>query len=145
MAGPVTLLESNTWVGIGQLGVIPPGAPFHLSFGSYDGIDVKYEFQKEIEEEGDIGIAEKHLFTATSILTNTTPSQLQFNVLGRIPLSENRGVRVMFLPDQASDGYMGPDRNGHVRWNVTLPPGKTQSLSWAFRLIIDEDVQLLGL
>jgi len=142
MAGPVLLVRADgTCVGTGRLPYVAPGERFELGFGSEDDVVVRHRHGRRAETR--FARSDRVWFTSTTTLTSTSGSSVHLEVHDRVPVSDLPEVTIHLAPDRdGAPRRVGPDPNGHVRWQVHLAPGQTLELEVAFAIDKPDRVQL---
>ncbi|MFJ4467012.1 mucoidy inhibitor MuiA family protein [Streptomyces sp. NPDC089424] len=135
LAGPVDLVSGSGFGGRGTLDFTAPGAPLELAFGSRDD----HRVLRRAEETRDTsGLTQRTVLTRTVQLhlsRFSAPAEHGDHVVvvrERIPVSETSAVEVNLRAKACSPAPDEIDADGIVRWNVTLPPGGTRSVTLVY-------------
>jgi len=159
LAGPVRLQRSGALVGAGRVGFVGPGEPFELGFGVDDGVRIRRR-DGTTREHTTLTGALKLTRTVRLYLSNLSGQPRTLTVIERIPVSELEDVDIELLPrarrvdakadsdaddDHAYEPTTPPssrDDDGFVRFELTLPPSSTRTLTLAWRLNAPSKVQI---
>lgn len=141
LAGPVTVITDGGPAGVAKLPYVAPGERFTLSLGSQDDVVVDYSRSATVEKR--LALSDRRWLLQRAALTRTGSGPESVEVVLRLPVSELAQVRVvMDSDDKTTKGYTGPDEQGFVRWQVSLPLDQTRAVTLAFRLDRDSNVNL---
>lgn len=125
LAGPVHLLHEGASVGRTQLELVPPGEPFDLGWGSHDALRVVRRLDHETDRTRLRG-THVHTFTVRTRLRHLGDGMLTVHLTERVPTSELPEVTVTV--ETTAPKAEGPDRDGFVRWALTVHPGDQHDL-----------------
>lgn len=140
LAGPVDLFRDDIAVGRTEVGLVGPGEPFHLGWGSHDGLRVVRRRDHELER-GRITGRQSHRFEVELKITHTGNEPVRFDVTERLPVSEVKEVSVG-RPTTEPALTHGPDQDGFCGWVLTLKPGEVQSLRLTYAVEAPSHVRL---
>jgi len=140
LAGPVELYRESGAVGRGKVGLVPPGEPFPLGWGSHDEIRLARRLDHEVERSRITG-RQTHKFTCTSRIVHLGREPLTVTIRERIPVSELKEVKVT-KPKARPLLQEGPDRDGICTWELTLEPGAKQELDLSYSVEATSSVKL---
>ncbi|MCA9571135.1 MAG: DUF4139 domain-containing protein, partial [Myxococcales bacterium] len=140
LAGPVELLRDGEGVGRGSIGLVPPGEPFALGWGSHDAVRVVRRQDHERETATLTG-TQTHTFEVEVRVANLGRSPLVLHVDERVPVSELKAVSVD-LGTCAPALQRQPDRDGLCGWTLELGAGEIRELSMAYRVTASRNVRL---
>ncbi|MCC6993316.1 MAG: DUF4139 domain-containing protein [Deltaproteobacteria bacterium] len=157
LAGPVRLQRSGALVGAGRVGFVGPGEPFELGFGVDDGVRIRRR-DGTTREHATLSGALKLTRTVRLYLSNLSGQPRTLTVIERIPVSELEDVDIELLSrtrradskaddddDHAYEPTTPPtsrDDDGFLRFELTLPPSSTRTLTLAWRLKAPSKVQI---
>ncbi len=157
LAGPVRLQRNGALVGAGRVGFVGPGEPFELGFGVDDGVRIRRR-DGTTREHATLSGALKLTRTVRLYLSNLSGQPRSLTVIERIPVSELEDVDIELLPrarradakaddddDHAYEPTTPPtsrDDDGFLRFELTLPPSSTRTLTLAWRLKAPSKVQI---
>jgi uncharacterized protein (TIGR02231 family) len=133
LAGPVHLVRRGGFAGRTQVPFVAPGEPFALGWGSLDDLQVaRRSGQREAEEKA-LSRRVRHRIWSRVYLSNTGDEARTLQVTERIPVSEVEQVEVRLLTKETTGGYREA-KDGHLTWEVELPPGGNRELELAYEV-----------
>lgn len=139
LAGPVLLSTPTGAVGRGRVGLVPPGEPFELGWGTHDRARITR--RQDIERSTTRLIGTQHLaFTLTLKVVNLGGEPLDLRVIERVPVSELKEVRVG--APVADPPVEGPDADGFCRWSLRLGPQERRELKLSYTIEAPASVTL---
>lgn len=133
LAGPVTLVQGGGFVGRALIPFVAPGESFHLGWGSEDDVQVVRQSERSESESVSFGRRARTRTWNRLFLSNTGSVPRTIALTERIPVSELEEVKVRLVEKETSPGHR-LDENGHLSWELTLPPGATAELCVAYEL-----------
>ncbi len=133
LAGPVSLVREGGFVGRSLIPFVAPGESFHLGWGSEDELQVLRRVDRSEAEEVSFGRRTRARTWSRVFLSNTGATPRTIALGERIPVSELEEVKVRLVEKETTAGYR-LDENGHLRWELTLPPGASRELCVAYDL-----------
>ena len=140
LAGPVDLLSENGVVGRGEVGLVPPGEPFTLGWGSHDGLWVARREDHRVERSRLTG-HQRHQFNIELRISHVGDQPAAFRIRERLPVSELPQVKIP-APSATPQLDMGPDRDGFCDWLVQLEPNSQQTLKLSYSIEAPSSVVL---
>lgn len=140
LAGPVQLVADGVSVGRGRVGLVAPGEPFALDWGSHDALRLHRVATSQVERGRLTGSQ-----TLARELTLTLHSQAEagvvVQVVERVPISELKEVSVK-LGEHSPALHAGPDADGMVTWRVGVQPGESREIKLSWRVEAPSHVRL---
>jgi uncharacterized protein (TIGR02231 family) len=140
LAGPVELYRESGAVGRAKVGLVPPGEPFPLGWGSHDEVRLARRLDHETERSRITG-RQTHKFTCTSRAVHVGREPFTVTIRERIPVSELKEVKIT-QPKARPKLHDGPDRDGICTWELTLEPGAKQELELSYSVEASSNVKL---
>jgi len=140
LAGPVELYRESGAVGRGKVGLVPPGEPFVLGWGSHDEVRLARRLDHEVERSRITG-RQTHKFTCVNRAVHLGREPLTVTIRERIPMSELKEVKVA-KPKARPLLQEGPDQDGLCTWELTLEPGAKQELELSYSVEAASNVKL---
>jgi uncharacterized protein (TIGR02231 family) len=140
LAGPVDLFRKNGAVGRGEVGLVPPGEPFTLGWGSHDGLWVSRREDHRMERSRLTG-HQTHQFNIELRVSHLGDHRADFRIRERLPVSELPQVKIP-TPSARPPFDMGPDRDGFCDWLVLLEPNSQQTLKLSYSIEAPSSVVL---
>ena len=137
LAGPVRLARGGEIVGRGRLGFVAAGEPFALGFGPDDGLRVRRRLEERRDTTPLTG-TQKISRTIQLYLGNLGGEARTLQVIERLPVSEITEVTVELI--EAGGGRL--DRDGFLRFDLTISPGATRQLTYVYRVEAAAKVQI---
>lgn len=140
LAGPVELVRDGMTIGVGRVGLVAPGEPFPLGFGTHDGVSARRRRQHQVDRTRITG-RQWHTFTVDVHVTHLGSEPCRVEVRERLPTSELKEVNVS--KPKAEPALDAPiDRDGFVRWTLELAPGDTRHLKLEYTVDAASNVRL---
>ncbi|MEQ1570543.1 MAG: DUF4139 domain-containing protein, partial [Myxococcota bacterium] len=140
LAGPVELVRDGVSIGRGRVGLVPPGEPFPLGWGTHDGVRISRRQQHQVERALITGRA-RHTFEVEVRLVHLGADPVTIEVRERVPTSELVQVTVSApSAEPALDRPVDPD--GICRWTVPLSPGASRTLKLTYTVDASPQVRL---
>jgi uncharacterized protein (TIGR02231 family) len=137
LAGPVRLVGGDAAVGAARTPFVGLGEPFELGFGVDDGLRVRRSVQRTKDTVPVTG-TQKVTITITDTISNLSNQPKSLLVVERIPKSEISDVKVTCRPD----GGTLDDKDGFVRYTLSLTPHEVRTLTLEYRVEAPGRVQL---
>ncbi|MCA9668212.1 MAG: mucoidy inhibitor MuiA family protein [Myxococcales bacterium] len=139
LAGPVRLVRDGGFMGRSSIDFVGAGERFAVGWGSDDAVQVVRLTSRHSEETG-FSRRMRHRFRVRVYVSNTAPEPRSFTLTERVPVSEIEAVRVEIVAAESSSGY-DVDRDGHVRFGLSLGPRESRELSLVFDLEASKKVR----
>lgn len=140
LAGPVDLVAASGHQGRTTILYVAPQGRLELGFGPDASVRVHRRLDEVEHERSMISKWVRTDVTTTLFFSNIGAEEKTFSVTERIPVSEVEQVRVR-LDEAASSPGTQADRDGFVRWTVTLPAGGTAERKLRYTLERHKDVR----
>lgn len=130
LAGPVELFGERAALGRTAIGLVAPGEPFSLGFGTHEDLVVARTESRERKEARLLGKPSVHT-KAEIRVTHLGGQPVDVVVRERVPVSEIVEVKVLDV-DATPKLSDGPDADGLCSWTRTLKPGESVlfTLKW---------------
>jgi uncharacterized protein (TIGR02231 family) len=133
LAGPVHLVRRGGFVGRTQVPFVAPGEPFALGWGSLDDLQVTRRSGQREGEEKALSRRVRHRIWTRVYVSNTGEVDRTLQVTERIPVSEVEQVEVRLLTKETTGGYREA-KDGHLTWELKLPPGENRELELTYEV-----------
>ena len=149
LAGPVDLVMSSGFVGVGEVGFVAPGEKLELGFGPEADVRAHRDEPRERDDAGILGGWNVQTVRVAVRLSNLGAKRREVIVTERVPVSEVEQVEVVVA---ASDAYAISepgvtqvtarqiDDRGLVTWTVDLPPHARRVVTLEYKLKSRKDV-----
>lgn len=142
LAGPVDLVRESGFVGRTTLLFVAPGERFALGWGPDSALRVRRQHE-EVEEQTTLMNALSAWTTVdhrvTVRLSNIGDEPRTIEVTERVPVSEVEKVQVAAEAKDTTHGLL-PDRDGFVRWTLTVPPNENGLVKLRYKMRRHRDV-----
>lgn len=142
LAGPVDVVADSGYVGSTSILFTAPGEKFELGFGPDPELRVHRRADAVEHEKSMLGRWIKTDRTVELRLSNIGAARKRFEVTERIPVSEVEQVRIE-LDRKGTRPPATPDRDGFVKWTVTLGPGERETLQ--LRYAVEKKAGVVGI
>jgi uncharacterized protein (TIGR02231 family) len=140
LAGPVELVRDGLGLGQGRVGLVAPGEPFPLGWGSHDGLRISRRRDHDVDRAMLTG-RQRHTFKVEVRVVHLGSEPVRVEVRERVPTSELPVVTVSApTADPALDVPM--DADGFCRWTLDLEPGATRTLALTWTVDAASNVSL---
>ncbi len=139
LAGPVDLIRKNGLVGRTSVLFVASGERFELGWGPELSLRVHRDLRTFAEETKMLSQWSKKHHHITTRISNIGATPLSMNVLECVPVSEVEKVRVELEPRKTT-GQTKPDKDGFVRWTLTLKPYSQEELTLGYTIKQHSDV-----
>ncbi len=126
-------------VGIRTTPIIYNGdsAAFHLGF--INDVLVVRKRENPFSSQSFLGGSRKDLYEYTIQITSLRSASVDLTLVDRIPVSTDNQIDVKF---RGATAEVKPDRNGILMWNLTVAPGQTQSIRFAFEVTYPKNTRI---
>jgi len=133
LPGLIKIFRDGVLIGGGEMPAIGIGEEIELSFGEYDGIEVRRDLLEK--QDGDIGIisstnrrVERYRTTVTSHLDFALPVRL----LDSVPVSEQEDLKITMTarPQPTETDVKG--KRGILAWEFSLAAGASQQIDLGY-------------
>ena len=145
LPGPAFLTRDGAVVGQVDLGTVAPGAKETLGFGAIEGLRLKRIIPARAE--GGRGVFSKsNQIEQAAVLSveNLTAESWAVRVMDVIPYSQQEALMITFTADPAVTEQNVDDKRGVLAWDLTVPAGKTQTITLSTRESWPESKELHG-
>jgi uncharacterized protein (TIGR02231 family) len=134
LPGVVSLFRDGTFVGTGQLPLLPPGEEHELGFGSDDAVRVKYAIVEEKRgETGLISSSKTDVRSWRISVKNLHERAIPVSVVDQIPVSQNQDVKVEFTGKTQPTKRDIDDKRGVLAWDLDLKPDEEKTIEFGYR------------
>lgn len=140
LAGPVSLVRDGIALGRGRIGLVAPGDPFPLGWGSHDGLRISRRREHEVERTLITG-RQTHRHQVEIRVAHLGHERCTVEVRERIPTSELKEVTVS-APRAVPELDTRVDPDGFCRWTLNLAPGEIQVLKLEYTIEAASNVRL---
>jgi len=139
LAGPVDLIRDSGYVGRTSVLFIAPGEVFALGFGPEAELRVQRAHEQEDEERPALSAWTTTRHEVTLNLSNLGASAREVTITERVPVSEVEKVQIT-LDARKSTGAPSADKDGMVRWTVTMQPHGRETVTLNYTVKHHRDV-----
>jgi len=139
LAGPVDLIRDSGYVGRTSVLFIAPGETFALGFGPEAGLRVQRGHEEEDEKRAALSSWTTTHHTVTLNLSNLGADAQAVTLTERVPVSEVEKVQIA-LDKRETTGAPSVDKDGMVRWDVTLQPHGRETVKLGYTVKRHKDV-----
>jgi uncharacterized protein (TIGR02231 family) len=135
LPGRVYLFRDGTFVGTGDLPLLPPGEEHDLGFGLDDQVKVRHAVLEEKRGESGL-ISTSHTDSRNFRVTvkNLHERPIQLTVLDRVPVSQNQDIKVEFTGKAAPTKQNVEDKRGVMSFEAKLEPDEEKVLEYGYRI-----------
>lgn len=134
LPGTVSLFRDGTFVGTGQLPLLPPGEEHELGFGADDAVRVKYALLEEKRgETGLISSSKTDVRSWRISVKNLHERAIPISVIDQIPVSQNQDVKVEFTGKVQPTKRDIDDKRGVLAWDLDLKPDEEKTIEFGYR------------
>lgn len=142
LAGPVDLIRESGYVGITGLPFIAAGERFPLGWGPDAGLRLRRRHDQVEEKTTMLNALSAWTVTDHRVelkLSNIGEEPCTIEVTERVPVSEVDKVKVEPEAKNTTHGLL-PDRDGFVRWTVSLAANENSKIKLHYRMKRHRDV-----
>ncbi len=144
LPGPVELFSGKASLGKTRLKLHAPGEPVSFTLGVHNQLQVKRYIKKEkLEGAGAFGSKKKLRHRYVYDLGNWTKKARTVRVLENIPVSRIKDVQVL-LGDETTKPTTWNKEDGHLAWEVKVPPRTKKKLILDFTVKLPKDWVVQG-
>ncbi len=135
LPGRVYLFRDGTFVGTGDLPLLPPGEEHDLGFGLDDQVKVRHAVLEEKRGESGL-ISTSHTDSRNFRVTvkNLHERPIQLTVLDRVPVSQNQDIKVEFTGKASPTKQNVEDKRGVMSFEAKLEPDEEKVLEYGYRI-----------
>lgn len=135
LPGLVYLFRDGTFVGTGDMPLLPPGEEHDLGFGVDDQVKVKHVVLEE--KRGESGListshVDSHNFRVN--VKNLHERPIQVTILDRIPVSQNDEIKVEYTGRATPTTQNVDDKRGVISFDAKLDPDEEKILEYGYRI-----------
>jgi uncharacterized protein (TIGR02231 family) len=135
LPGLVYLFRDGTFVGTGDMPLLPPGEEHDLGFGVDDQVKVKHVVLEE--KRGESGListshVDSHNFRVN--VKNLHERPIQVTILDRIPVSQNDEIKVEYTGRATPTTQNVDDKRGVIAFEAKLDPDEEKILEYGYRI-----------
>lgn len=135
LPGRVYLFRDGTFVGTGDVPLLPPGEEYKLGFGIDDQVKVKHAVLEE--KRGESGLISTSHVDSRSFRVNVKnlhERPINVTILDRIPVSQNDEIKVEYTGHATPTTQNVDDRRGVVAFEAKLDPDEEKILEYGYRI-----------
>ncbi len=134
LPGRVYLFRDGTFVGTGDMPLLPPGVDHDLGFGVDDQVKVRFAVLEE--KRGETGListsrTDSRNFRVT--IKNLHERPIQLTVLDRVPVSLNQDIKVEYTGKATPTKQNVEDKRGVMSFEAKLEPDEEKVLEYGYR------------
>lgn len=131
LPGIMNVFFENTFVGATKMNPCAPKDTFEVSVGLDDEIKVERKLEEKKEEKSSLT---KISYVYKIKITNLKREQITLNVLENIPVSRTSDVEIIM--DDTTSKYLEMNKDGVIKWKLTIDKGKTETLTLAYKVYL---------
>jgi uncharacterized protein (TIGR02231 family) len=145
LPGRIDAFRSTGLVGRYALERVAQGAVFTITFGIEDAVRLKRTVVEELKRDTGVFIGKKRFTYAYRFeLANYGKKAITVALSDHLPVSELDDIAVV-VSDKTTPGYSLSPQDGIARWKVSLEPGESKGVDFAFRVDVPTSYGLDGL
>jgi uncharacterized protein (TIGR02231 family) len=135
LPGLVYLFRDGTFVGTGDLPLLPPGEDHDLGFGVDDQVKVKHVVLEEKRGESGL-ISTSHVDSRNFRVNvkNLHERPIQVTILDRIPVSQNDEIKVEYTGRATPTTQNVDNKRGVIAFEAKLDPDEEKILEYGYRI-----------
>ena len=135
LPGLVYLFRDGTFVGTGDMPLLPPGDEHDLGFGVDDQVKVKHVVLEEKRGESGL-ISTSHVDSRNFRVTvkNLHERPIDVTILDRIPVSQNDEIKVEYTGRATPTTQNVDDKRGVIAFDAKLDPDEEKILEYGYRI-----------
>lgn len=142
LAGPVNIFMAGDFAGQGRLETTGPGGEIDLPLGADEDIRLEHRIVPSSRTEGLFGKDDVTDYEVVLQVANYKKRTIEVELFDVLPKSVNEDIEVELLSvkPKASDG---PDKaKGRLTWRLKVGAGKTEKVTFTYRIKRPENWQL---
>ncbi|WP_051111999.1 mucoidy inhibitor MuiA family protein [Hyphomicrobium denitrificans] len=135
LPGRVYLFRDGTFVGTGDMPLLPPGQEHNLGFGIDDQVKVKHAVLEE--KRGESGLISTSHVDSRSFRVNVKnlhERPISVTILDRIPVSQNDEIKVEYTGRATPTTQNVDDRRGVIAFEEKLDPDEEKIFEYGYRI-----------
>ncbi|MCX8147986.1 DUF4139 domain-containing protein [Thermaurantimonas aggregans] len=117
-------------VGINTAPVLYSSDSAAFQLGYLKDVTIQRKRENPYSSRSFFGNTQRDSFEYTISIANRRSTPISLTIIDRVPVSTDSQIDVKF---KKADGVQ-PDRNGILRWSISVPPGRQNSVSFAFEI-----------
>jgi uncharacterized protein (TIGR02231 family) len=135
LPGLVYLFRDGTFVGTGDMPLLPPGEEHDLGFGVDDQVKVKHVVLEEKRGESGL-ISTSHVDSRNFRVNvkNLHERPIDVEILDRIPVSQNDEIKVEYTGRATPTTQNVEDKRGVIAFDAKLDPDEEKILEYGYRI-----------
>jgi uncharacterized protein (TIGR02231 family) len=135
LPGRVYLFRDGTFVGIGDIPLLPPGEDHDLGFGVDDQVKVKHVVLEE--KRGESGLISTSRVDSRNFRVNVKnlhERSIDVTILDRIPVSQNDEIKVEYTGRTTPTTQNVDDKRGVIAFAAKLEPDEEKIFEYGYRI-----------
>lgn len=135
LPGQVYLFRDGTFVGTGDMPLLPPGEEHNLGFGVDDQVKVKHLVLEEKRGESGL-ISTSHVDSRNFRVNvkNLHERSIDVTILDRIPVSQNDEIKIDYTGRATPTAQNVDGRRGVIAFSAKLDPDEEKVLEYGYRI-----------
>jgi len=135
LPGVVYLFRDGTFVGTGNMPLLPPGEDHNLGFGVDDQVKVRHVVLEEKRGESGL-ISTSHVDSRNFRVNvkNLHERPIDVTILDRIPVSQNDEIKVEYTGRVTPTKQDVDDKRGVIAFEAKLDPDEEKILEYGYRI-----------
>jgi uncharacterized protein (TIGR02231 family) len=135
LPGPISLFRDGTYVGTGQLPLLPPGQEHEIGFGADDSVRVRHATVED--KRGETGLISSSQTDTRSFritVKNLHERAIAISVLDQMPVSKQQDIKVELTGKTAPTRRDVDEQRGVLGWETTLQPDEERQIEFGYRI-----------
>jgi uncharacterized protein (TIGR02231 family) len=135
LPGRVYLFRDGTFVGTGDMPLLPSGEDFKLGFGIDDQVKIKHAVLEE--KRGESGLISTSHVDSRSFRVNVKnlhERPINVTILDRVPVAQNEEIKVELTGRTVPTAQNVDDRQGIIAFEAKLDPDEEKILEYGYRI-----------
>ena len=141
LAGTVNIFMGPDFAGQGRLETTGPGGKLPLPLGADEDIRLKRKVVPQTETEGVFSKDEVTTYKVTIEVGNYKKRAATIAIWDQVPKSGNEEIEIE-QGKLSPKPVKGPDVDGVMRWELTIPAGQTKKIEFSYKIQRPENWQL---
>jgi uncharacterized protein (TIGR02231 family) len=141
LPGSSNLFAEGKYIGTSYIDPASVLDTLNISLGRDKGITVQRELKKDFSSERLIGSNKSITRTYEIQIRNRKNNTISMVIEDHIPLSRQKEIQVEFDPKK-SEGAIFNEQTGMLRWQLSIKPGETKTITYSFTVKHPKEMSL---